>query len=159
MVASLSTTNPYPKSEVLTCPSCGHPVCPICANTYDEDPDTVEKAREYMQSCDDVSGRAYCGQCGDWGEDFMLRFLKLIDCPIPPEFESAERKPRQAQFLMTNSISQLPNAGEIMDIVREQFDSGASGIIKVSDATGEIWGYPERHPEGWIVTVLYPHER
>lgn len=153
---------PMPKSEVLTCPSCGHPICPVCANMCENDPDTEEKAREYLESCDSVSGHAYCGQCGDYSEKFMFDFLKLVKCPIPEEFAIIGEvlpSPRHARYVATASVSTLPDFPEIASQVKEKFDSGISGIIKIDHATGEIWGYPERHPDYWRVTILYPHER
>lgn len=154
--------NPIPKSEVLTCPSCGHPICPICANMCTNDPDTEEKAREYLESCDSVSGMAYCGQCGDYSERFMLDFLKLVKCPIPEEYlvlGDVLPPPRIARYVATATVSALPDFPDIAAAVKEKFDSGISGIIEIDHSTGEIWGYPERHPDYWLVTILYPHER
>jgi len=148
-----------PRNEVLTCPSCGHPICPVCANCYDTDPKTIEDARRYLASCDDVSGMAYCGECGDWGEGFMLRFLKLVGCPIPPEYEGKIHGPRRASFYATGRVANLPDAGEIVAEVKRRFEEGTSGIIKIEHPTGVIWGFPERHPDEWVVTVLYPEER
>lgn len=150
---------PIPRNEVLVCPSCGHPICPVCANCYDADPKTIEDASRYLASCDEVSGMAYCGECGDWGEGFMLRFLRLVNCPIPPEYEERTSRPRRARFYATARVAELPDSGEIVAEVKRRFEEGTSGIIKIKHPTGEIWGFPERHPEGWIVTVLYPEER
>jgi len=150
---------PVPKSEVLTCPSCGHPVCPVCANCFNEDPKSEEDARSYLASCDDVAGMAYCGHCGDWSEGFMVRFLKLAGCPIPPEYTVGSPLPRAASFYATATVNALPDSIDILSKVKGRFDDGVSGIIKVGHETGEIWGIPERHPEGWIVTLCYPYER
>lgn len=147
------------RSEVVACPSCGHPICPVCANCYDKDPKTEEEARQYLKSCDEVAGMAYCGQCGDWSEGFMLRFLRLVKCPVPLEYLHTKPAPRKAEFYATASVSALPDADAVCRVVAEKFNQGVSGIIKVEHPTGEIWGYPERHPHGWVVTVLYPHER
>lgn len=153
---------PIPKSEVIVCPSCEHPICPVCANCYSNDPQTPDEARRYLESCDDVSGMAYCGECGDWGLEFMKRFLKLVGCPIPPEYENSkpiEPIERVAEFYATSRVSALPDIGNIVMAVRKKFAEGVSGIIKVDHPTGEIWGYPERHPHGWVVTIMYPEER
>ena len=150
---------PVLRTEVFECPACGHPLCPVCANCYSKDPQTVEEARQYLFSCDEVSGRAYCGNCGDWSEEFMLRFLNLVGCPVPPEYQDKKSKPRKATYVATQTVAALPDVDEIMSKVKKKFDEGISGIIKVSHPTGEIWGFPERHPEGWVVTVLYPEER
>jgi len=148
-----------PRMNVITCPSCGHPICPECANAYEKDPSTIEEARAYMDSCDEVSGMAWCGQCGDWGVEFMLRFLRLKRCPIPGKYITDPLPPREARYVATNRVSQLPNFLGIVHRVAKSFRAGISGIIKYEDQTGEIWGIPERHPEGWIVTICYPEER
>ena len=102
---------------------------------------------------------AYCGNCGDWSEEFMLRFLNLVRCPIPPEYQDRKSEPRKATYLATQTVAALPDVDEIMSKVKKKFDKGTTGIIKIFHPTGEIWGFPERHPEGWVVTVLYPEER
>jgi len=150
---------PVQKSEVLACPSCGHPVCPDCANCMEHDPATIDEGREYIASCEGVSGHAYCGYCGDYSVEFMLRFLKLVGCPIPPECEDFAQPKREARWHMTATVNMLPNRDDIIQAAMEAFDKGASGIIKIPDATGEIWGVPERHPEGWVVVICYPAER
>lgn len=150
---------PIPRSEVLTCPSCGHPICPVCANCFPEGPEDVDEAREYVASCESVSGHAYCGDCGDYSVEFMLRFLRLIGCPIPPECEDFKPIPREAKFYMTATIDALPNKDGILQTAITEFNKGTTGIIKIPDVTGEIWAVPERHPDGWIVTILYPEQR
>jgi len=150
---------PILRSEMLACPSCNHPVCPSCANCYEKDPSTVEEARAYLASCDDVSGMAYCGHCGDWGVAWMLRFLRLRRCPIPPEFENYQPTPRSARFVATRTVAALPDRDLILASVSKAFAQGTSGIIHYPHPTGEIWGIPERHPEGWRVTICYPNER
>ena len=152
---------PIPKSEVLTCPTCGHPVCSECANMYVEEPDTEEKAREYVESCSGVSGMAQCGCCGDYSEGFMLNYLKLIKCPIPKEYLDINRTPTQRDvvYVSTPSVMQLQDFPDISTKVKKKFECGASGIINVEHPTGEIWGIPEKHPANWVVTICYPHER
>lgn len=150
---------PISRSEVLACPSCSHPVCPFCANCYEKDPATIEEARAYLASCDEVSGMAYCGQCGDWGVEWMLRFLRLKRCPIPPEYENYKPSLRSVRFVATSTVAALPDCSRILESVSRSFAKGISGIIHYPHSTGEIWGIPERHPEGWIVTLCYPHER
>jgi len=147
------------KNEVFACPSCGHPVCPVCANCCNEAPKTEEEARSYLASCDEVAGMAYCGHCGDWSEGFMVRFLKLAGCPVPPEYTVGSPPPRAVSFYATAKVDALPDSIDILSKVKGRFDDGVSGIIKVEHETGEIWGIPERHPEGWVVTLCYPHER
>ncbi len=148
-----------PKAALLTCPSCTHPICPECANCYGKDPATVEEADAYLASCDDVSGMAYCGQCGDWGTAFMLRFLRLKNCPIPEAYRNHQPVPRHADFIATRTVADLPEINRIAADVRKAFMQGTSGIIKVQHPTGEIWGIPERYPDGWKVTICYPEER
>lgn len=151
---------PMAMSDVPKCPSCGHPVCPVCANAFTKDPKDVEEAREYVASCESVSGHAYCGNCGDYSTEFMLRFLKLIGCPIPPECEDFVQPKHEARFYMTATIDALPNKDNILQAAISAFDKGASGIIKIQDPTGEIWAMPERYPEkGWIITIMRPEER
>jgi hypothetical protein len=150
---------PIPKSDVIACPSCNHPVCPDCANCYEKDPATIEEARAYLASCDEVAGMAYCGHCGDWGVEWMLRFLRLKCCPIPPEYENYKPAPRSVRFVATSTVAALPDCHLILESVSRSFAKGISGIIHYPHSTGEIWGVPERHPEGWIVTLCYPEER
>jgi hypothetical protein len=150
---------PVVHAEVPICPSCEHPICPLCANTYEKDPATIEEARAYLSSCDDPAGMAYCGQCGDWSVEWMLRFLQLKKCPIPSEYLNPAPPPRPAQFVATCTVAALPDLSRIMAGVKEKFDKGRSGIIHCPHPGGEVWGIPERHPEGWIVTLCYPHER
>lgn len=149
---------PMPKDEVPKCPCCEHPICPVCANAYIENPRTVEEAREYLASCDESSGKAYCGWCGDHSEEFMLRFLELIGCPIPSEYKNKKKSRRSVSVYATPSVASLPDIGDIVVKVQRKAASGISGIIKIDHPTGEIWGYPEKYPEGWIVTIMYPHE-
>lgn len=148
---------PVPKYKVLTCPSCGHPICPVCANCHSKDPETVADAKKYLASCDTVSGDAYCGSCGDYGEEFMLRFLKLVGCRIPKGY--AKQKPRKAKFYMTAKVDALPDASRVLAEVSKKFAEGSTGYIKVSHPLGELWGIPDRYPEGWRVTIMYPEER
>jgi hypothetical protein len=150
---------PIPRSEVLACPSCNHPVCPLCANCYEKDPATIEEAKAYLASCEEVSGMAYCGHCRDWVVEWMLRFLRLKKCPIPPEYENYKPAPRSVRFVATNRVASLPDCSRILESVSRTFAKGISGIIHYPHSTGEIWGIPERHPEGWIVTLCYPEER
>lgn len=150
---------PVPLSEVLTCPACGHPICPDCANCNFKDPKTIDEGREYVASCESVSGHAYCGNCGDYSVEFMLRFLKLINCPIPPECEDFKPILREAKFYMTATVAELPNKDSILQTAIAEFNKGTTGIINIQDPTGEIWAIPEKHPESWIVTICYPEER
>lgn len=150
---------PIPRTEVLTCPTCGHPVCPVCANMSDKDPADIGEAREYVASCESVSGHAFCGHCGDYSVEFMLRFLKLIGCPIPPECEDFKPIPREVEVITTRRVADLPNKDDITAKVLDKFNNGASGIICTTDPSGEIWGVPERHPDGWKLTICYPEER
>ncbi|MDC4207103.1 MAG: hypothetical protein MPW13_22455 (plasmid) [Candidatus Manganitrophus sp.] len=150
---------PIPRAEIIGCPACGYPICPFCANCYAIDPSTVEQAEGYLASCDEVSGMAYCGQCGDWSVGFMLRFLRLKRCPIPDRYKNHQPEARKALFVTTNRVAALPNREAILQSIAEKFTRGASGIISEKDPSGEIWGIPERHPEGWVVTVCYPEER
>jgi hypothetical protein len=87
---------PVTMSDVPKCPSCDHPICSVCANAFTKDPKDIEEAREYVASCESVAGHAYCGNCGDYSVEFMLRFLKLIGCPIPPECEEFVQPKREA---------------------------------------------------------------
>ena len=150
---------PIPGSEILACPSCHHPVCPFCANCYEKDPATIAEAKAYLASCDEASGMAFCGHCGDWGVEWMLRFLRLKKCPIPPEYENYKPAPRSVRFVATSRVASLPDCSRILESVSRTFAKGISGIIHYPHSTGEIWGIPERHPEGWIVTLCYPEER
>lgn len=150
---------PVPRSAVLKCPSCGYPICPVCANMFEKDPKDIDEAREYVASCESVSGHAYCGYCGDYSVEFMLRFLRLIGCPVPPECEDFVQPKREARFYMTATIDALPNKDSILQAAIAAFNKGATGIIKIPDTTGEIWAFPERHPDGWLVTLCYPEER
>jgi len=152
-------TEPILKVDLSACPSCGHPICPFCANCYDEDPTTVEEAAAYLASCDEVAGMAYCGYCGDWGTGFMLRFLHLKNCPIPKAYRNHKPVPRYADYITTRTVAGLPEINQIAAVVQKAFMQGTSGIIKVQHPTGEIWGIPERHPDGWKVTICYPKER
>ena len=102
---------------------------------------------------------AYCGQCGDWGVEWMLRFLRLKRCPIPPEYESYKPAPRSVRIVATSTVAALPDSRRILESVSRSFAKGISGIIHYPHSTGEIWGIPERHTEGWIVTLCYPEER
>ncbi len=151
--------NPIPKTELLICPSCTHPICPNCANCYGKDPTTLDEASTFLASCDDVAGRAYCGQCGDWGTEFMLRFLRLKNCPIPDAYRNHKQAPRYADYVTTRTVAGLAEINQIAAAVQKAFMQGTSGIIKVQHPTGEIWGIPERHPDGWKVTICYPEER
>lgn len=150
---------PIPLSEVLRCPACNHPVCPICANAYEKDPCTIDEGREYVASCESNSGRAWCGNCGDYSVEFMLRFLKLVDCPIPPKCEDFKPIQREATFYMTQTIAALPNKDDILRTAITEFNKGTSGIIKIQDPSGIIWAIPERHEDGWKVGVMRPEER
>lgn len=151
---------PIQKSEVIVCPSCGHPICPICANCYSSNPDTVEKSREYMESCDSNTGMAYCGNCGDYSQEFMLGFLKLIVAPIPKEYENPMQIPREnVEYWATATVRELPDFQDIFSQVKEQWEKGTTGIIKVQHPTGEIWGWTDRYPDKWVVTIMYPEER
>lgn len=151
---------PIRKAEVILCPSCEYPICPECANAYSSDPKTESEARIYMESCDDVSGRAYCGQCGDYSVEFMLGFLKLIGCPIPIEYATSKGIPREnAEFKATAAIRELPDFLNIYDEVIVWWQTGKTGIKKIEHATGEIWALVDRYPDKWVVTILYPHER
>lgn len=151
---------PVKKSEIVTCPACGHPICPVCANCYSKDPATEEKSREYMESCDSVSGMAYCGNCGDYSQEFMLGFLKLVGAPIPKEYENPIQIPREnVEYLATATVNALPDFQDIFRQVKEQWEKGTTGIIKVQHPTGEIWGWTDRYPDRWVVTILYPEER
>ena len=146
-------------SEVLKCPSCGHPVCRECANTNINDPKDIDSAREYIASCESVSGLAYCGYCGDYSVEFMLRFLKVVNCPIPPECEEFKPIPRSARFYMTPTVDVLPNRDSILRTAIAEFNKGTTGIIEIPDASGEIWAIPERHEGGWKVGIMRPEER
>lgn len=151
---------PIKKSEAPLCPACGHPICPVCANCFSKTPSTVEESREYMQSCDSSSGHAYCGNCGDYSPQFMLSFLKLVGAPIPPEYKNFKEVPREnVTFLATATVNALPDFPEIFAKVKEKWDKGVTGIIKVQHPTGEIWGWTDRYPDRWVVTILYPEER
>lgn len=150
---------PIPKTEIIGCPDCGYPICPVCANSYEKDPSTLEEAEEYLASCDEVCGMAYCGRCGDWSTAFMLRFLRLKKCPIPERYENFKTEPRKARIVATERVAKLANLDAIVQSITVKFLRGMSGIISEKDETGEIWGIPERHPEGWIVTICYPEER
>jgi len=148
-----------PKQEVLTCPACEHPICPVCTNMFTKDPKDIEDAREYVASCESVSGHAFCGNCGDCSVEFVLRFLKLIGCPIPPECEDFKPIPREARFCMTATVDALPNKDSILQTAITEFNKGTTGIIKIYDPSGEIWAMSERYPDGWLITILYPEER
>ena len=151
---------PVKKTEVIACPACGHPICPICANCYSSNPDTVEKSREYMESCDSNTGMAYCGNCGDYSQEFMLGFLKLIVAPIPKEYENPMQIPREnVEYWATATVRELPDFQDIFSQVKEQWEKGTTGIIKVQHPTGEIWGWTDRYPDKWVVTIMYPEER
>jgi len=150
---------PIARSKVLTCPACRHPICPVCANAFTKDPKDIEDAREYVASCASVSGHAYCGNCGDYSVEFMLRFLKLIGCPIPPECEDFKPIPREAKFYMTATVNALPNKDSILQAAITEFNKGTTGIIKVQDPSGEIWAIQDKYPDGLVVTLCYPEER
>ena len=148
-----------PKQEVLTCPACGHPICPVCANAFTKDPKDIEDAREYVASCASVSGHAYCGNCGDYSVEFMLRFLQLINCPIPPECGDFKPIPREAKFYMTATVDALPNKDSILQAAISEFNKGTTGIIRIQDPSGEIWAIQDKYPDGLVVTLCYPEER
>lgn len=150
---------PIPLSEVLRCPACNHPICPVCANAYENDPSTIDEGREYVASCESNSGRAWCGNCGDYSVEFMLRFLKLVGCPIPPECEYFKPIQREATFYMTQTIAALPNKDDILRTAITEFNKGTSGIITIQDPSEIIWAIPERHEDGWKVGVMRPEER
>ena len=151
---------PLGKDEIIKCPQCGHPVCPVCANCYSKDPDTMEEARKYMESCDSNAGMAYCGYCGDYSPKFMLGFLKLTGYPIPPEYENFTPVRREnAQFLATATVNALPDFEDIFINVKDEWDKGYTGIIKVQHPTGEIWGWTDKYPDRWVVTIMYQDER
>ncbi len=150
---------PCNRSELAVCPSCAHPICPNCANMMENDPMTMEESNAYLDSCDDAAGMAYCGQCGDWSVEFMLRFLKLKGCPIPPEYTHYKARPRSFRLCTTSTVASLQDVEKIAEAVLQRFHEGISGIIKYQHDSGEIWGIPERHEEGWVVTICYPDER
>jgi hypothetical protein len=154
-----SFEKPIPISEVLKCPSCGHPVCRECANCHTDNPKNIEDAREYIASCESVSGHAYCGNCGDYSVEFMLRFLKAVNCPIPPECEEFKPIPRSARFCMTATVGALPNKDSILQTAIAEFNKGTAGIIEIQDPSGKIWAIPERHEDGWKVGIMRPEER
>ncbi len=147
------------KSELPVCPNCAHPICPACANMMENDPKTMEEAKAYLASCDENAGMAFCGGCGDWSVIFMLRFLKLKGCPIPPEYSQYKARQRSFRLCTTSTVAALSDVEKIVEPVLRRFYEGISGIIKVQHVTGEIWGIPERHEEGWVVTICYPDER
>lgn len=151
---------PIRKSEVVLCPSCGYPICPECANAYSPNPKTESEARTYMESCNDVSGMAYCGQCGDYSIEFMLGFLKLINCPIPTEYAASKGIPREnVEFMATTAIRELSDFQDIFNDVVTWWQTGLTGLKKINHSTGEIWAETSRYPDKWVVTIMYPHER
>ena len=150
---------PIPLSEVLRCPTCNHPVCPVCANAYEKDPSTIDEGREFVASCESNSGSAWCGECGDYSVRVVLRFLKLVGCQIPPECEAFKSIQREATFYMTQAIAALPNKDSILQTAIAEFNKGTSGIIIIQDTSGKIWVIPERHEDGWRVSIMRPEER
>ena len=89
----------------------------------------------------------------------MLRFLKAVNCPIPPECEEFEPIPRSARFCMTATVNALPNKISILRTAIAEFNKGTTGIIKIPDTSGEIWAITDKYPDGWVVTICYPMER
>jgi len=80
-------------------------------------------------------------------------------CPLPEAYRDFTPSPRRARYVTTRTVADLPELNEIAASVQKAFMEGTSGIIKVQHTSGEIWGIPERHPDGWIVTICYPSER
>lgn len=144
---------------VPVCPNCDHPICPQCANSMRTAPVDIDESREYIASTEEGSGLAKCGNCGDYSVEFMLRFLKLIGAPFPPECEDYQHIKREVIVRATKSTGGLSDAEEIIGIALEEFNKGVSGIIKIDHKSGEIWAIPERLPIGWVLSIIRPEER
>lgn len=57
------------------------------------------------------------------------------------------------------TVSTLPDFQDIFVQIKEQWEKGVTGIIKVQHSTGEIWGWADRYPDKWVITIMYPEER
>lgn len=148
---------PVKEADVLKCPSCGHPICPVCANAYSTDPKTAEQAIQYLDTCDSVSGAAWCGQCGDYGREFMERFLKLVGCEMPKL--TVKPDPVRPRVVVTASLAVLPGIDKIATAACEKFMEGSRAMQTIPHSTGEILAVPDRYPDEWVLTLCRPEER
>ncbi len=147
---------PIPKTDLILCPSCKHPICPFCANCMNDDPKTVEEAGVYLEAADEGRNLAYCGNCGDQSPGFVLEFLRLKNCPIPEDYKI---KPVKLSFQTSITVSGLSDFAKIYTTVINHFKQGRRGIAEVHHHTGEIWGIPEHSGNEWLVTICYADDR
>jgi hypothetical protein len=145
------------EKDLPRCPSCGALICPSCANAYATDPKTADQAKQYLESCDGVSGAAWCGTCGDYGREFMLAFLKMVGCELPKD----DKKPEAVmpRLLVTASLSTLPDINQIASAACEKFMAGSRAMQTIPHASGKIIAVPDRYPGEWVLTLCRPEER
>ena len=156
-----------PNFEPAYCPNCGEPICPNCAMMYKwfytserVYPSSEEEFRQYMESCDIPPALTRCKECGDSSPEFMLRFLNSVNAPVPQEYKNYRPVPRlNVSYFATPTVASLPDFGDIVEQVKTRWEKGTTGIIRVQHPSGEIWGWTDRYPEEWVVTILYPSER
>lgn len=149
----------FANTDDLLCPACGQPICPECANMFETKPAESSEALDYFIGSQNGRAHAYCGQCGDYGYEYTLKYLRLVGCELPRNHEDYKEPPTEFTVVTTQRIAALPDLQKIAKKISDLFASGQRGIIRHAHDKGEIWGIPEKHPDGWIVTICYPEER
>ena len=149
----------FETTDGLLCPSCGGPICPECANTFDVKPSDVGESLDYLIGSQNGMAKAYCGQCGDFGYAYTLQYLKLVGCELPEDYEDYNRTPETFKVVASARVACLTDLTAITREVTQKFVDGQRGIIKYEHDTGEIWGIPENVDGEWLLTLCYPEER
>ena len=149
----------FADKEDLICPTCGRPICPDCANMFEDKPRDPSDAQDYLMGAMTGNNRAWCGGCGEYGYEYTLKYLKLIGCELPENYSDWQSNPEDFRVIMSQRVAVLPDMPVIAKDISSKFTAGQRGIIKYKHATGELWGIPENQDGSWIVNVCYPEER
>ena len=126
---------------------------------FEDKPRETSDALDYFIAAQNGQARAWCGQCGDYGYGYTLKYLQLVGCELPKEYQDYNEAPAEFSVVATQRVATLPDVPLICKEISHKFTAGNRGIIKYAHATGEIWGIPEKHGNDWLVTICYPEER
>ena len=140
------------------CPQCNTPICPECANLYEKRPATLSAAQKYIEAADADRSKVFCGQCGNFGRPFLLRYFKIIGCPIPSCLLD-DNVPERIQTYLQARVALLPDSIKLADEAVDAFVKGYRGIIKLKHESQVIWAIPEKIEGKWIMTLCYPEDR
>lgn len=139
------------------CPQCETAICLRCATLGVEPPSTFDDVYEYQLATEDGKGLAFCGNCGDYGINYLNRYLSIV---MGPEYKHLKPAiPKSYSIVLQTRIAALPDYMELSAKASDIFLAGYRGTIKLPHETGEIWGMPEKRAHGWLVTLGYPEDR